>query len=142
LFQPVHPALSPPGDPYIDYGPTLPERTGRDRVVAIARDPETVWAWWETETAATVALRDVERGVIAVRSAGPMGTAFFAAEPDRPYVIEVDGRASNVVRTPRLGPASEIDPQWVPTPAELEVLRLLAVRAESIPRAISYPGQA
>ncbi len=141
FFQPVHPGLTPPGDPYIDYGPALPERTGADRVLAIARDPETVWAWWEFPSASSVSLVDVERGTIATRPAGAIGTAFFPAEPGRSYVVEVDGRRSNVVRTPRRGPAHEVDPAWAPTPGEQEVLRMLSVQPDA-PRSIGYPGGA
>src|SRR5207247_2189310 len=73
-FQPSHPGFTPPGDPYLDYGPNLPERYGIDRVFAIARDPETVWAWWEVEGAKTAQLRDVERGVMATQAvSGTLG---------------------------------------------------------------------
>src|SRR5438093_8521770 len=97
-FQPSHPGFTPPGDPYLDYGPNLPERYGIDRVFAIARDPETVWAWWEVEGAKTAQLRDVERGIIATQAVtGTVGSIYFPAAPERTYVVEVDGRVSNRV---------------------------------------------
>jgi hypothetical protein len=140
FFQPVHPGLTPPGDPYLDYGPPLPERTGLERIHAIARDPGTVWVWWELPAAKTLSLRDMDRGIVTVIPApGPVGTHYFHAAADRPYVVEIDGRLSNAVRTPRRGPATEVDPDWAPTPAEAEILHALSLRPESI-RAVGYGG--
>lgn len=134
-LHPSHPSLTPPGDPYLDYGPALPERHGLRRVVAIARDPETVWAWWEIDGASQVSLRDVERGVLAVLPVdGPAGSVYFHAAPDRTYVVEIGPLTSNRVKTPRRGPTTEIDPDWAPTPEEAEILK-------SLPGHVSVPGR-
>jgi len=131
-------------DPYLDYGPALPERYGILTVRALVRDPRSVYVYWEWPApeegrAWAVRLRDVATSVATLatldRAAADSGSFYFEAAPDRSYEADLgwtDGpgfhvvQTSNRVHTPRDGPATEIDAEWTPGPGELEVLGGLA----------------
>lgn len=142
-------------DPYLDYGPALPKRYGILTIRALVRDPRTVYVYWECPMpeegrAWAVRLREVATGKVVVatldRAAADLGSFYFEAAPDRDYEAElgwIEGPAftavatSNRVRTPRDGPATEIDLEWSPGPGEREVLGGLAVPP---PRGYGRPG--
>jgi len=126
-------------DPYLDYGPALPERYGILTVRALVRDPRSVFAYWEwpdSEKTSNWAarLRDVATGVAMIatldRAAAASGAFYFVAAPERDYEVDLGWtsgevfvvvRTSNRVRTPREGPATEVDPDWAPGEGEADV---------------------
>jgi len=153
--------IRPPDRPtsaetYIDYGPALPERYGTLTIRALVRDPRAVFAYWEWPNpeagrAWVVRLRDDTTGAGAVtkldRAGAGLGSKHFVAEPNRSYEVDlgwVDGDAfhavatSNRVRTPREGPATEVDVEWTPGPGETEVLGGLAAQPPA--RGYGRPG--
>lgn len=131
-------------DPYLDYGPALPERYGILTIHALVRDPRSVFVYWEWPAPEAgrpwaVRLRDVDSGTATLKkldgASAAVGSFHFEANPDRSYEADLgwtDGaafhavRTSNRVRTPREGPASEVDAEWAPGPGESEVLGKLA----------------
>jgi hypothetical protein len=131
-------------DPYLDYGPALPERYGILTVRALIRDPRSVFVYWEWPSpgkghAWAVRFRDVTSNAATITTLDPAaaeaGSLYFEAQPDRTYEVDLgwtEGagfhvvQASNRVRTPREGPATEVDVEWTPGPGEAEVLGNLA----------------
>jgi hypothetical protein len=130
-------------DPYLDYGPPLPERYGLLDLRALVRDPRMVFAYWEwpSPPAETWAIRarDVATSVATIatldRAGAEFGSRYFDVMPERTYEIDLgwigpDGfvavRTSNRVTTPREVPATEIDPEWAPEGGEGEVWRSVA----------------
>lgn len=127
--EPPPPLPSGPREPYIDWGPALPATYGVTRVVALVRDPGMIFAWWEGGD--TLRIRDLTAGTERVEGVSLVGSWYGGAEPEHEYEIDLlaGGRVvavSNRIRTPRRGPATAVDPEWVPTPQELEVLGQLA----------------
>jgi len=131
---------------YLDYGPLLPTRYGPPLVRLLVRDPEGIYAYWEGGT--TLRVLDRTRGSEMRMDILEVGSGFLAAEPEHEYEAEI-GREesghfaavarSNRVRTPRRGPALEVDAEWAPTSKEWEQLRalsaLLAMPLPSSPKA-------
>jgi hypothetical protein len=131
-------------DPYLDYGPPLPERYGILTLRALVRDPRSVFAFWEwpeaeKKAAWAVRLRDVATSAATIamldRAAAACGSFYFEAAPERDYEVDLGWtsgevfvvvRTSNRIRTPREGPATEIDPDWAPAEGEADVWRSLS----------------
>ncbi len=143
-------------DPYLDYGPPLPERYGILTIRALVRDPRSVYVYWEWHGreeghAWAVRLRDVASRAAKIatldRAAADAGSFYFEAEPDREYEADLgwtEGnsfhvvRSSNRVRTPRDGPATDVDPEWIPEPGDREILGHLAAHPPA--RGYGRPG--
>lgn len=131
-------------DPYLDYGPPLPERYGLMDLRALVRDPRMIFAYWEWPAPAqgktwAIRVRDVATSVATVaaldRAGAEFGSRYFDVVPERAYEIDLgwigpEGfevvRTSNRVLTPREIPAVEIDPEWAPGPGEGEVWKSVA----------------
>ncbi len=139
---PLRPAPPPPPgaeSPYLDYGPALPEGYGGPRVTALVRDPECFFACWEGGEA--IRARDLADGSVREMSVLRAGSWYFAGLPEHEYEVELlsGGRVaavSNRIRLPRRDPAVALDEDWIPTAGQEEVLRALAVRAESFRRGL------
>jgi hypothetical protein len=134
-FAPRPPLPPPPASAYIDWGPALPESYGASRVLALPRDPERLFAAWEGGD--RLRLRDLTDGSVREQPVEATGGWYFGAVSEHEYevdllrggaVIAVSGR----VRMPRRLPASQVDPEWAPTPEQEEVLRSLARGLELI----------
>jgi len=143
-------------DPYLDYGPALPTHYGVLTLRALVRDPRSVFVYWEWPApekgkAWAIRLRDLAADKVAFatpdRAAAEQGAFYFEALPDHSYEADLgwtDGKTftavatSNRVRTPRDGPATEIDVEWAPGPGESEVLGGLAAHPPA--RGYGRPG--
>ena len=107
------------GEPYLDYGPPVPERYGTPRITMLIRDPEMIYAYWECGSALRV--RDVTNGTVRTIAVADPGSWFGPAIPDHEYEAEIgrieNGRflaaaMSNRLRTPRRG--STVPPRSSP----------------------------
>ena len=121
--------VRPPGETYLDYGPSLPEKYGRDAVGLLVRDPECIFGYWEGGE--TLRMVDLTAGSDRSFNVSTVGTLFLHADPDHEYEGEllrggVVVARSNRVRTPRRGPATEMDPEWILTPAQQEEFKRLS----------------
>ena len=120
----------------------LGEGTG---LVAVARDPECVFAYWGARLPGGTILRLVEEGGEVTREmvlAEGAGNAYLPAEPDTEYRVElvVEGRVAGRtrVRTPRAGVSAEVDARWKGATREEKVLKD-ALRSIDPRRAPSSP---
>jgi hypothetical protein len=136
---PRPPFSTPPPSTYIDWGPPLPEEYGVPRVLALARDPETLFATWEGGDLLRV--RDLTDGSSREQAVYRYGGWYFGAIPEHEYEVDLL-RAGEVVavsariRAPRRSPATLVDEQWIPTEGQEEVLRALAGRLELLRRGL------
>lgn len=126
--RPGPPPSPPPGGPFWDYGPALPEAYGVTRVWALVRDPECLLATWEGGEALRV--YDRTAGTVREVRVASVGTWYFGAEPEHEYEVELlsGGRVvavSGRVRMPRRAPAAWVDSEWVPGEGPEEVRRRL-----------------
>ena len=134
---PPEPLTSEPAEPYIDWGPPLPERYGEDALEVLVQSPRSLFLYWELSAATLAAAGGDIR--LRLREAGPvdavrelaaglpeMGEWWLEAEPGRVYLAELvagDGRVlrqSAEAATPRESPAPRGEAQWVrhePPPA-------------------------
>ncbi len=132
---PREPLTSEPTEPFIDWGPPLPERYDEDALELLVQSPRSLYLYWEL-TAATLAGAGEVR--LRLREAGPvdavrdlaaglpgMGEWWLEAEPGRAYRAELvagDGRVlrrSAEATTPREAPGPRGEAQWVRhTPVE------------------------
>lgn len=132
------PPPTPPADQvYLDYGPPLPESYGATRVVALVRDPECLFAFWEGGD--RIRARDLTEGSAREVIVQPTGTWYFGAKPEHEYEVDLLSgdrvvAVSDRVRMPRQGAATRVDEDWLPTPGQGEVLRALAVRLDLLRR--------
>lgn len=132
------PPLPPPApSTYIDWGPALPDEYGEPRVLALPRDPDSLFAAWEGGDRLRV--RDLSDRSVREQPVGRWGGWYFGAVPEHEYEIDLlqEGRvvaSSGRVLMPRKAPATLVDEEWAPTPEQEEVLRALAGRLELIRR--------
>ena len=125
---------APPAPPlapgtYIDWGPALPDEYGLARITGLVRDPGRFFVFWEGGTA--IRVRDLSGGPPREHAVAGTGGGYLEGEPEHEYEVDllVDGRVvavSNRIRLPRRDPATAVDPEWVPTAEQLEILRRLA----------------
>lgn len=131
-FRPPPPP--PPAEtPYIDYGPALPDSHGHTRIVAMVRDPECFFAYWEGGD--RIRIRDITDGSVHEHRVPSVGGWIAEARPEHEYEVDLllEGRVvavSNRARMPRRGAATAVDEEWAPTPGGMELLRALAGRLE------------
>jgi len=124
------PAAAPPPAPgsYIDWGPALPGEYGLTRIAALVRDPGRFFVLWEGGQA--IRARDLTDGTTREHPVGRTGTWYFEGRPEHEYEVDLllEGRVVAVsarIRLPRRDPATTVDAEWIPTPAQLELLRQL-----------------
>jgi hypothetical protein len=127
---------------YIDRGPELPRHYGRDILVAMVRDPNWIFAYWELEGPSRQRIADeagrdaLTRGqwVLRIHNADAdapedhpvileAGNWYLRVPDDATLVLEIglqtpDGEfigvlKSNRVSTPRLGYSDEVDEEWM-----------------------------
>lgn len=117
-----------PGKPgaFIDWGPALPESYGRPRILALVRDPLGFFVCWEDGD--RIRARDLTADAVEEHEVGRIGTWYFQGVPEHEYEVELlsAGRTvavSGRLRLPRLEPATEVDPEWTPTPEQEELLK-------------------
>lgn len=113
---------------YIDWGPALPDSYGRPRILALVRDPRAFFACWEGGD--RIRARDLTGGGVQEHAVGTLGSWYFEGTPEHEYVVDLlsAGRpvaSSAIIRLPRLDPAVDVDPGWMPTPGQEELLRAL-----------------
>ena len=111
---------------FIDWGPALPEAYGRSRILALVRDPRTFFCSWEGGD--RIRARDLGDGSVREQVVIGVGNWYFDGIPEHEYEVELlsGGRTVAVsarVRLPRLVPATAVDPEWIPTPEQEELLR-------------------
>ena len=111
---------------FIDWGPALPESYGQPRILALVRDPRCFFACWEEGD--TLRARDLSDGSVQEQSVGWVGAWYFEGIPEHEYEVELlsGGRhvaVSGRILLPRLDPATDVDPEWAPTPEQEELLR-------------------
>ncbi|HZI63877.1 MAG TPA: glycosyltransferase, partial [Thermoanaerobaculia bacterium] len=135
---PPEPLTAEPTEPYIDWGPPLPERYGEDALELLVQSPRSLYLYWElAATTLAAAGGDIR---LRLREAGPVdavrdlasglpevGEWWLEAEPGRAYRAELvagDGRVlrrSAEAATPREAPAQRGEARWVshtpPAPA-------------------------
>jgi hypothetical protein len=126
------PAPSVPVDPlsqeFIDWGPALPESSGRSRIVALVRDPRCYVATWEEGE--QLRAHDVSSGVSEEHGVPRVGVWYFEGVPEHEYEVELLAGGQVVarsarIRLPRFDPAAAVDPDWAPTAGQVEILRSL-----------------
>ncbi len=111
-------AASTAGEPYIDWGPALPQRYGEDALALLVQGPRSVYAYWELspETYARaggepVLVLRVEGGRQLAEQLGDFGEYWFDAEPGSRLAVELvdsTGRVllrSAAAETPREAPS-------------------------------------
>ena len=137
--QQPRPSAAPASAPgsYIDWGPALPEDYGHARITALVRDPGRFFACWEGGQA--IRARDLTEGSAREHAVGRTGTWTFEGVPEHEYQVDLlqDGRVvavSDRIRLPRRDPATAVDAEWIPTPDQLELLRLLGASLEILMR--------
>ncbi len=113
---------------FIDWGPALPESYGLPRILALVRDPRAYFATWEEGD--TLRARDLTSGATEEHAVSRVGGRYFEGVPEHEYEVELlsAGRRvalSNRIRLPRFDPAAAVDPEWVPTEGQAEILRAL-----------------
>ena len=134
--RPPSPELAAPGT-YIDWGPALPGEHGHTRIAAFVRDPGRFFVCWEG--GALIRARDLTDGSTREHSVGRTGSWYFEGRPEHEYEIDLlhESRVvavSNRIRLPRRDPAVSVDPEWIPTPDQLEILRQLGAGLEILMR--------
>ena len=131
-----------PGE-FIDWGPALPEGYGRPRILALVRDPRFFFASWEDGD--QIRARDLTDDTVEEHGVGRVGTWYFQGLPEHEYEVELlsGGRrvaVSGRIRLPRLNPATEVDPEWTPTPEQAELLKQFLGTLEPWVHEIEVPG--
>ncbi len=150
---PVPPAEAPAppaAEPYIDWGPPLPERYGEDALALLVQGPRSVYAYWELSPekyaraggAPTLGLR-VAGGRQLASGLGDFGEYWFDAEPGARLAVELLDAAGRILL--RSAPAET--PRDTPSPlsAVREVSRdrrrrgeLAVVAAEPVPQPLYH----
>lgn len=135
--RPPPPAVPASPGTYIDWGPALPESHGLTRIGALVRDPERFFVFWEGGDA--VRARDLADGTSRDHRGDRVGSRYFDGRPEHEYEVDLllEGRVvavSNRIRLPRREPATAVDPAWVPTAEQEELLRQLSGRLEILLR--------
>lgn len=127
--RPAPPPTPPAPGTYIDWGPVLPEASGAPRIVALVRDPERFFVFWEGGDA--LRARDVTDGTSRVQAVASLGSWYFEGVPE--HDVEVDlllgdrvVAVSRRIRLPRRLPAAAVDADWAPTPEQEALLGRLA----------------
>ena len=120
---------------FIDWGPALPESYGLPRILALVRDPRAWFATWEEGD--TIRACDLTSGATEEHAVGRNGSRYFEGLPEHEYEVELltAGRRialSNRIRLPRFDPAATVDPEWVPTEGQEEILRALRGALEPV----------
>ena len=132
--------------PYLDFGPPLPDRHGVPVLCALVRDPRKIFAYWELPGAAStdhvIELRNVATGETATTvvdaAVASLGSRYLEARPDTEYELVLGRRdgatfqpllTSRRVRTPRDVPAGSSDESL--TPGEQELWRTLGGAPET-----------
>ena len=128
--RPKPPPAGEPGKPvvFIDWGPALPDSYGRPRILALVRDPRCFFACWEEGDA--IRARNLTDGSVQEHGVGRVGSWYFEGIPEHEYEVELLSGGQRValserIRLPRLDPATQVDPEWVPSPEQEELLRAL-----------------
>jgi hypothetical protein len=135
--RPAEPSL-PPGTKspeFIDWGPALPDSYGQPRILALVRDPRCYVATWEEGE--LVRSRDLSSGVTEEHGVGRCGVWYFEGVPEHEYEVELllAGKVvarSGRIRLPRFDPATAMDPDWIPTQGQEELLRSLRGAQDSV----------
>lgn len=135
--RPAPPAAAPAPGAYIDWGPALPEAHGLTRIAALVRDPGRFFVFWEGGE--TIRARDLTEGSAREHPVGGSGSWYFEGRPEHEYEVDLvrEGRVvavSNRIRLPRRDPAAAVDGEWVPTADQMELLRQLSGRLETLMR--------
>src|SRR5262249_27427011 len=128
---------------FIDWGPALPEAYGKPRILALVRDPRTFFCAWEGGD--RIRARDLGDGSIQEHEVEGIGTWYFEGTPEHEYEVDrVSGSrtvaVSGRIRLPRRDPATEIDPEWAPTPEQEELLRQFLGTLEPSDHEVETPG--
>jgi hypothetical protein len=143
--RPVPPPAAMPGKPvvYIDWGPALPESYGRPRILALVRDPRGFFACWEEGD--QIRARNLTDGSVQEHVVSRIGSWYFDGMPEHEYEVELlsAGRTlavSERIRLPRLEPATAVDPDWIPTPDQEELLHALRGTLEPFAQEVEEKG--
>jgi hypothetical protein len=128
---------------YIDWGPAVPESYGRPRILALVRDPLFFLACWEEGD--MIRARDLTEDAVEERGVGRNGLVYFQGLPEHEYEVELLSGGKTVavssrIRLPRLLPADAVDPEWAPTPDQVELLKKFLGTLEPRVHEIEVPG--
>jgi len=135
-------AAARPGE-FIDWGPQLPDSYGQPRIVALVRDPRCYFAAWEDGD--RIRARDLTAGTTEEHAVGRIGSWYFQGIPEHEVEVELLSgdrtvAVSSRLRLPRLDPATGVDPEWMPTEAQAEVLRQFLGTLEPSAHETEVPG--
>jgi hypothetical protein len=111
---------------FIDWGPALPDSYGRPRILALVRDPRVFFATWEDGD--LLRARDLTDGSVVEHPVGRTGSWYFPGIPEHESEVELVSAGRTVatsqrIRLPRLHPAAEADPEWMPSEEQAELLQ-------------------
>jgi len=126
LEAPDRPVPEPPAEPFIDWGPALPERYGEDVIEVLVQSPRGVYVYWEVspETQRRAGLESFrlrlvdDRGTRDLAAVGDFGEYWERVEPANRYAAEIvaeDGRVvlrSKPVQTPPERPSDDLRLRW------------------------------
>ena len=113
---------------YIDWGPALPDSSGKPRILALVRDPRCYFAGWEEGE--RIRARDLTSGDLEEHGVAWTGVRYFEGLPEHEYEVELLAGGKVVarsarIRLPRFDPATAVDSDWTPTEGQEEILRSL-----------------
>jgi hypothetical protein len=128
---------------FIDWGPALPESYGVPRIVALVRDPRVFFATWEEGD--RIRARDLTAKTSEEHAVARIGSWYFEGTPEHDYEIDLlsNGKVvavSGRLHLPRLDPAAGVDPEWVPTEGQEELLRAFLLTMEPFVHEVEVSG--
>jgi len=131
-------AAAPPAQPqvFVDRGPELPWEYGQDKIFAMIRDPNWIYAYWDLSGGSRARLASVHGGVwiLRVHNLGAQywedipvlpegGNWYLPVASDTEYRIDIGmldpsghfhlAASSRPVRTPRMGISESVDEEWL-----------------------------
>lgn len=127
------------GSTYIDWGPALPNLYGEIGITALVRNPESFFVFWEGGD--RIRARDLTDGSVREHAVGWAGSWYFDARPGHEVEIDLllEGKVVAVsirIRLPRRDLSDVVDPEWVPTPGQWDLLRAHAVQISAMGRGL------
>src|SRR5258708_5688344 len=92
--------LDPKSPDYIDWGPALPDSTGKPRILALVRDPRCYFVGWEEGE--RIRVRDLSSGAVEEHGVVRTGVRYFEGVPEHEYEVELLAVGKVVARSARI----------------------------------------